>query len=142
MVQHAQALARMGIPLRHLHLLALASLLFLAMPAQACSGSPEPSSTCPTYTRHGEVAGSSVDANEHGQFKLTIDTLVEERIVQELVGSRVVYVVQDADYLDPSNPHLLAFWVYFETNGRPGLQRDDSVCSDTPEGEPSDALAC
>lgn len=44
-----------------------------------------------------------------------------------------VYVVSDT--IPVAGGSLFSVWVYNENNGRPGLQRADSVCDDTNGGE-------
>lgn len=119
----------------------ICSILFIAVPASACggSGTGDGSQYCHDYTIHLGEGTTSAHANEKGQFLIGADTL--------LLGAH--YVEQDIAYTDDSfhgplssDPWGFSIWWYQEANDRPGLQRADEVCNNTPEGEDSDVIIC
>lgn len=126
--------------MRLIFLLAVTTLLLVALPASACGGgpggAPEEGSYqyCNDYRVHVGDESNGLHANEHGQFYLATQTFD--------TGFGGMYFEQDAKYADPNNPWLLSFWWYFEANERPGMQRADEGCNNTPEGEDSDVMPC
>lgn len=114
--------------------LALGALvLLLAVPAAAaCGGEGEGEGEryCHDYTIHaGEDDGAAgLHANAEGQFLLSV--------------AGTFYLEQDVAYLDNDEGALFSIWFYEEANGRPGLQRADESCNNTPEGEHSDVIWC
>lgn len=113
--------------------LALAgALLLLALPtALACGGQGEaedPREYCHDYTLHaGDDATLGAHANDKGQF---------------LLAAGGFYVEQDVAYARLDLTSIYSIWFYQESNGRPGLQRADEMCDNTPEGEDSDVTWC
>ena len=128
---------REALILRYVFLAAVLSILFVSVPASACGGgggtAPDDGSYryCNDYWIHVGDESQGLHANHHGQFYLATQTI--------LGGN---YFEQDAKYADPENTWILSFWWYIESNERPGMQRADEVCNNTPEGESSDAIPC
>lgn len=122
--------------------LALTSLLFLALPASACGGPGTAEDAgeyqyCHDYTIHAGDERTGVHANEGGQF------LVAYNDDTGLGLFRGLYVESDVAYLGPENDGTpWSIWIYSEENGHPGVQRADEVCNNTPEGWESDVTIC
>lgn len=117
--------------MRSLAFLVIAGLMLLALPTSlACGGSGdgEGADDCHDYWLHVGDRATGLHANEKGQFQL------------DVLGA--YYVEQDMAYLEGDLTYAYSIWFYSETNDRPGLQRADEVCNNTPEGEDSDAVVC
>lgn len=89
-------------------------------------------SECPdAYTDSTNVFGAAaIHSNERGQLRVDADD-----------GERKFYLASDAPYadFDALRDPVFSIWLYEETNGQPGLQRNDDVCHDSGDG-PGDAF--
>lgn len=80
-------------------------------------------STCPAYTYSvGDVA-----FNEQGQAR---------------ISALGFYVVHDYTFGVTGTDYLFSIWIYQESNGTPGLQRNDQFCHDAPHEESDTGCFC
>lgn len=101
--------------------LTAATLVLLAVPLAAA----DHDGTCPAYTQRAGAGGAEVAFNEEGQA---------------LAGAGGFYVTWDYTFGLTGTDQLFSLWIYQESNGNPGLQRDDETCSNTHDGEEPDVF--
>lgn len=102
------------------HLAAASALLLLTVPVVAA----DHPGTCPAYTHRADAAGVDLAFNEQGQaFVSAFGTF---------------YVTNDYTFGVTGTEYLFSIWIYQESNGRDGLQRNDGFCNSTHDGEESD----
>lgn len=110
--------------------LRLASLgIALLVTLFAIPASAEHRNACPTYTDETTVGVITLHGNARGQ--VLIDA------TEATSGTHQFYLSSDAPYADhdPLSDPVFSIWLYEETNGEPGLQRNDDACHDSGDGE-------
>lgn len=105
-------------------------LAILALPAMAYHEPERGGNLCPKYDRHVIVQhappeGDGTSIETWSNAKGASFTAIAD-------GGRTLYFVED--YLLVNGPGLggTSLWRYEETNGLPGLQRNDRACDNTP----------
>lgn len=99
-------------------ILLLAALMLAYVPVAAADSCAQNECPCPTYTHRVGTESTGAAFNEQGQAYVA-------------AGGWYV-VVDEAAGLGPRGA-LLSIWVYPESNGREGLQREDSYCDNCPD---------